>query len=149
MPRTYLPYMARACHAHTFLPWHVHATHIFISGPWRRRRAAARLGRRREQRNCRARPPARAYAHVHVCIYDMHVCNTRSSTSCTGPTHNNKQCTPVCVTLSSSVVPLQFQQTLISYSSLFLQCTDVESIFLESAHQYYLDWVLFTEAQEV
>ena len=72
--------------------------------------------------------------HVHVCIYDMHVCGTRSSTPCTGPTHSNKQCTPVCVTLSSSVVPLQFQQTLISYNSLFLRCTDVKSIFLESTH---------------
>ena len=78
------------------------------------------------------------HTHVHVCKYDMHVCSTRSSTSCTGPTHSNKQCTPVCVTLFSSVVPLQFQQTLISYSSLFLWCTDVKSIFLESARQYYL-----------
>ena len=75
-----------------------------------------------------------AHVHVHVCVYDMHVCSTRSSTSCTSPTQNNKQCTLVCATLSCSVVPLQFQQTLIGYSSLFLWCTDVKSIFFWNQH---------------
>ena len=52
-------------------------------------------------------PVLKLSAHVHVSIFDMHVCATRSSTRCTGPTHNKKQCTPVCATLSCWVVPLQ------------------------------------------
>ena len=39
---------------------------------------------------------------------------------------------------------VQPSQTLIRCTSLFLRCTGVKSIFLESAHQDYPDWILFT-----